>query len=89
MADQVEVEPSADISKPWPRIALIACWVLTALLAGAFCLALANGSLGGLITTILLLLVAGSVATFLSLAELSVRGEQQFRERSGLHPGGE
>jgi hypothetical protein len=68
---------------------LIISWVITALAGGAFCVALASQSLGGFITTMLLLVVAGSVAIFLSLAEMSVRSERRFRERLAKRTDGE
>ena len=69
-------------TKRRPRKLLFASWVLSALSVGAFGLALANNSFGALLTTIILLLATWSAAIFLSLAELSVRSEQRFREQN-------
>lgn len=80
MTDQVEDDSTARTSKPRPRVALIVSWVLTVLLIVALAVALAAQSLGGVITTILLFVIVGSVAIVLSLAEASVRSEQRFRE---------
>lgn len=64
-----------------PRL-LIVSWVLASLSAGAFGLALASDSFGAVLTTMLLLFATGSVAIFLSLAEISVRSERRFRKKN-------
>lgn len=89
MANQVTRVPNTRSAKPGPPKLLIISWVLTALAGVAFCLALASQSLGGFITTILLLVVFGSIAIFLSLAEMSVRSERRFRERLARGTDGE
>jgi len=84
MSDQATTKPRAGSKQSWPRKSLVVSWSLTAVAAIGFCIALALQSLGGVITTMLLLVAVGSVAIFLSLAELSVRSERRFRARNGL-----